>query len=77
MANITAVEWLKGRILNADGLDNLLGNIDHWIEQAEQIEKENIIEAWDKRCTEGTFISGWHIETKSGEQYYNEQFKNK
>ena len=76
MAEQTAVDWLVNKIYRVipneerDFLEGLR-------EQAEQIEKENIIEAWDKRCIEGTFIGGWHIETKSGEEYYNEQFKNK
>ena len=76
MAEQTAVDWLVNKIYRVipneerDFLEGLK-------EQAKQIEKENIIEAWDNRCTEGTFIGGWHIETKSGEEYYNEQFKNK
>ena len=76
MAKFTAVEWLVNKIYKV--IPNEERNfLEGLREQAEQIEKENIIEAWNKRCTEGTFIGGWHIETKSGEEYYNEQFKNK
>ena len=81
MAQQTAVEWLKNMIEwnygNPQMLEITWENLDDLIERAKATEKENIIEAWDKRCTEGTFIGGWHIETKSGEEYYNEQFKNK
>ena len=66
MAQQTAVEWFYQRILAND--------IKEVFEQAQAMEKVNIIEAWDKRCTEGTFIGGWHIETKSGEEYYNETY---
>ena len=81
MAQQIAVEWLKNMIEwnygNPKMLEITWENLDDLIERAKAIEKENVIEAWNKRCTEGTFIGGWHIETKSGEQYYNEQFKNK
>jgi len=72
MAEQTAVDWLI-QILSGP-LINIPQDV---IDKAKEIEKENVIEAWNKRCTEGTFIGGWHIETKSGEEYYNEQFKNK
>ena len=72
----TAVEWLQEAI--SKKVNNELGPyfIDLF-DKAKAMEKQEIIDAWDKRCTEGTFIGGWHIETKSGEEYYNEQFKNK
>ena len=81
MAQQIAVEWLKNMIEwnygNPEMLEITWENLDDLIERAKAIEKENVIEAWNKRCKEGTFINGWHIETKSGEEYYNEQFKNK
>ena len=43
-------------------------------QQAKQMEKDQIMKAWNNRCKEGTFISGWHIETQTGEQYYNETY---
>ena len=81
MAKQIGVEWLKNMIEwnygNPKMLEITWENLDDLIERAKAIEKENIIDAWDKRCTEGTFIGGWHIETKSGEEYYNEQYKTK
>ncbi|CAB4137389.1 hypothetical protein UFOVP321_26 [uncultured Caudovirales phage] len=44
------------------------------IEQAKEIEKGNIIEAWDKRCFHGNIAQTWHIYTENGEQYYNETY---
>lgn len=44
MAQQTAVEWLNNKILNANNLEYLIGNIDNWIQQAKQMEKEQIIE---------------------------------
>ena len=61
----TAVEWLINR-LGKSGFDfsSNQGNI----QKAKEIEKQQIIEAYDE--AEGKIIG-------RGEQYYNEQFKNK
>ena len=65
----TAVEWLyelsKEREL--DKFD---------LEQAKEMEKQEIIDAWDKGdycidLPDGT----WEQKYKSGEQYYNETYK--
>jgi hypothetical protein len=42
--------------------------------KAEAMEKEQIVDAWDKRCSHGVVSQTWHIETKNGEQYYNETY---
>ena len=74
MAQQTAISWLieniPQRFANA-----FMNECEDVIEQAKQMEKEQIVNAWDKRCRKGTFISGWHIETQDGEQYYNETYK--
>jgi hypothetical protein len=44
----TAVEWLASYI---KGITDL--NCDEIIEQAKQMEKEQIQDAWDKRCSYG------------------------
>ena len=44
------------------------------VEQAKAMEKEQIEDAWDKRCSHGVVSQTWHIETKNGEQYYNETY---
>jgi hypothetical protein len=68
----TAVEFLVEQLNNGEFLDEEL------IQQAKELEKEQIIDAW---------LSAWKdsflepLEDKyyqpQAEQYYNEQFKNK
>ena len=61
---MTAVEWLEKelkRVYESDYFNRLL-------EQAKQMEKEQIIEAYDK----GEFNQGCN---NDAEQYYNETFK--
>jgi hypothetical protein len=72
MSKQTAVEWLVEKIEN---------NVHHTIripreiiDQAEAMEKEQIEDAWDKRCSHGVVSQTWHIERKNGEQYYNETY---
>lgn len=43
-------------------------------EVAKQMEKEQIVEAWDKRCSYGVVSQTWKIQTKNGEQYFNETY---
>jgi hypothetical protein len=69
----TAVEWLVSK-LNPYGLSESQILI---FEQAIEMEKEQIIDSWNKRCYYGGVSQTWNIETKNGEQYYNETFKNK
>jgi hypothetical protein len=38
------------------------------------LEQKQIMNAWDKRCSHGVVSQTWHIETKNGEQYYNETY---
>ena len=38
------------------------------------MEREQIEDAWDKRCSHGVVSQTWHIETKNGEQYYNKTY---
>ena len=71
MAQQTAIEWLEHQILISNGLENLIGNIDYWIEQAKQMEKEQIVDAHYQgyRNDIGT--------TEVSEQYYNETYNKK
>jgi hypothetical protein len=66
---MTAIEWLM--------LEKaLVGYIDdEMVEQAKEIEKQQIIEAHGIKTTRGERqgISFW--ERKTGEQYYNETYK--
>jgi hypothetical protein len=74
MSKQTAVEWIKKQLdflednMSADDIKWLFG-------KAEAMEKEQIVDAWDKRCSHGVVSQTWHIETKNGEQYYNETYK--
>jgi hypothetical protein len=65
----TAVEWLAEEF-SKDGLV-----IDLWekeIEQAKEMEKEKIIDAYSAGV-----MSEFDLSIKTGEQYYNEIIKNK
>jgi len=64
----TAVEWLWLQIGNFPTMENLRTNIDKLLEQAKEIEKEQIIEAYTK---------GVQMEAEDfrPEEYYNETFK--
>ena len=67
MSKQTAVEWLIEE-LNDNGFSHLDLATDI-IEQAKEIEKEQIIDAFDEGNPNGFII-------KCGEQYYNETYKN-
>jgi len=80
MQQKTAVEWLQEQInltfyvAEASEINKRFQSI---CEQAKAMEKDQIENAWNKRILRGTFINGWHIETKNGEEYYNETYNNK
>jgi len=73
MKKQTAVEWLVSEYAKAFKIpvNAVMGET---IEQAKAMEKEQIEDAWDKRCSHGVVSQTWHIETKNGEQYYNETY---
>ena len=71
MKSKTAVEWLENEFKEAY---KMFGGIDtNWIkrfEQAKQMEKESIIDAYDAGLYDETFC-----EKVNAERYYNETFK--
>lgn len=71
MSKQTAVEWLIEKI-NKDLIHKSMGQI---YGKAKQMEKEQIQDAWDKRCSYGVVSQTWRVETTNGEQYYNENYK--
>jgi hypothetical protein len=73
MSKQTAVEWIYEK-LSRSSSDELVGNINLWFQQAKAMEREQIEDAWDKRCSHGVVSQTWHIETKNGERYYNETY---
>lgn len=65
---MTAVEWLVGIVFNKEDLqDFVLVNV---INEAKEMEKEQIIEAYDAGLYDTTYCEKVHAE-----QYYNETFK--
>ena len=84
MNNQTAVEWLikeleEQKLIKLDKLSTILFNknfatrYELIIEQAKAMEKEQKIEAWYNGAINGAGL----FEINTGEQYYNETYKNK
>jgi hypothetical protein len=69
----TAIEWLVDELglVEYEGLQQPEW-IKHLIEQAKEMEKQQIIDAW----TDGKYCNtiGNEINYEDGEQYYNETF---
>jgi uncharacterized protein (DUF2342 family) len=67
----TAVEWLLQKLFETNNNTNDVKKIDSKsiIEQAKEMEKQQIIDAYD----DGNYAYGMGI--KEPEQYYNETFK--
>jgi hypothetical protein len=61
----TALEWLIEELQKADYIPKDSIIMDYVINEAKEMEKQQIIEAYDK------------ISMNTAEQYYNETFKNK
>jgi hypothetical protein len=75
MKKQTAIDWLVEQVKSKENQKSF--SILQWlkiIEKAKEMEKEQIEDAWDKRCSYGVVSQTWHIETKNGEQYYNETY---
>jgi hypothetical protein len=75
MKQQTAVEWLLNQLehqVSDDGKQIMSLKVNGYLrEQAKEMEKQQIIEAFKNGDCNGTF------ETINSEQYYNEKFKNK
>jgi hypothetical protein len=75
MKKQTAIDWLVEQVKSKENQKSF--SILQWlkiIEKAKEMEKEQIEDAWDKRCSHGVVSQTWHIERKNGEQYYNETY---
>jgi hypothetical protein len=68
----TAVEWLRNKMLV-----ECLEPSDELFEQAKEMEKEQIINAYDEGDNNGADRIYYHSDRddKSAEEYYNETFK--
>lgn len=71
MAQQTAVAILEEKLKTYLSWSSFL---EEDFEQSKAMEKEQIVNAWDKRVFRGTFVKGWHIETQNGDEYYNETY---
>ena len=72
---MTAVEWLVDQLKSTKkkymGYKNIDIDYKEIIEQAKEMEKEQIIDAWDDGC----YQSSDFPRTSDAERYYNETFK--
>ena len=64
----TAVEWFNQQLVDRQNGNGDSRSRDEIFEQAKEMEKEQIKDAWDNGCT--------YVQENS-EQYYNETFKTK
>jgi len=75
MKQVTAVEWLIQNIVEDQTIK--AKSMSEWIsifEQAKEMEKEQIITSWHNGYENQSPMID---ENNCGQQYYNEQFKNK
>lgn len=65
---MTAVEWLESKFNEFETIDySLPSSLYEYVNQAKEMEKEQIIDAYETS----------HISMMTAKQYYNETFKNK
>ncbi len=76
--SITAVEWLVDYIenLNKSGYEFHPKYNEHIVQQAKEMEKQQIFESWDNGFDNGNYYGKYNenCEINCGEQYYNETF---
>jgi hypothetical protein len=71
--NQTAVEWLKIQIKNCPNAENSMNNIDGFLKQALEMEKQQIIDA--QLSGQRADIEFAHEAKEEAEIYYQETFK--
>ena len=74
MSKQTAVEWLVEK-LEESGIPLMKDELEI-IEQAKEMEKQQIIESWDNGFDNGNYYGKYNenCEINCGKQYYNETF---
>jgi hypothetical protein len=75
----TAVEWLEDNLLSEPWAEeHFEHNAECW-DKAKEIEKQQIFDTWDNGFDNGNYYGKYNenCEINSGEQYYNNTFKNK
>jgi hypothetical protein len=72
---MTAVEWLTAQFFST----NTKLKVEEIIEKAKALEKQQIFDTWDNGFDNGNYYGKYNenCEINSGEQYYNNRFKNK
>ena len=74
---MTAVEWLEMEIVKLEAKFAIQGDIYQLCEQAKGIEKQQIIEAYDKgQENPFEYSEDNEVNYYDGNNYYNETFKN-
>lgn len=67
----TAIEWLEEQLK----INNYLSENAHWlIDQAKEMHKQQIIDAWENSYRHGACVNE-DKDKYHGSQYYNETFK--
>ena len=73
--NLTAIEWLISNLQKSKDWQRVLNEVSQMstvqidlLEQAKEMEKQQIIDAWDNGCEDDGIID-------NAEQYYNEIYK--
>ena len=67
MSKQTAVEWFYKKLKNYKSLNLTDKLIQDLYKQALQMEKEQIQDAWDKRCSYGVVSQTWRVEKTNSE----------
>jgi hypothetical protein len=70
----TAVECLKEKLMYLDFHPNTLVDVLQWIEQAKQMEKEQIVKAWNDGDHAYFYSKETGKDFENGEQYYKETY---
>jgi len=73
MKQQTAVEWLAQQINTAKWKFSDITDRNAIIEQAKEMEKEQIIEAWNIRAKIDGVLT--YTDNRTAEQYYNETYE--
>ncbi len=69
----TAVEWLEEKFTNSNA--DFINWAEEYFEQAKEIEKQQIIDAHGNQTKKSGGVSNYTY-ILTGEEYYNETFKN-
>jgi hypothetical protein len=69
----TAIDWLYLKLATSSS-EEMVGNINVWFEEAKEIEKQNIKDAFIEGDNNGLDYFNPMTKTLTSEQYYNETY---